>query len=76
MAHKVYKAIVTAVKNGKLKEPFTSKDFKNACSGFGNGTYKAFLHKHSVGNPDSETELFKRVKPGRFKCVKPYKYGA
>lgn len=29
MAHKVYSAIVSAIKNGNLKEPFTKKDFRS-----------------------------------------------
>lgn len=75
MKHKVYQAIIKAIRAGKLAEPFTSENFKNSCPGFGKGTYNAFLYKHSCGNPGGNSELFKKVAPGRFKCVRPFKYG-
>lgn len=74
-SHKVYTCIVEAVKIGKLKEPFTTDDFKTACPNFGRGTYNAFLWKHRVGNLKKRTELFVRVSPGIFKLVRPLKYG-
>jgi len=49
--------IVAAVRSGDLGEPFTQKDFRRACPGFGEGTYNAFLHKHRGGNPAGNTEL-------------------
>lgn len=49
--HKVYSAIVRAVKSGQLKGPFGQGDFRRACPGLGEGTHKAFLHKHRKGNP-------------------------
>lgn len=73
--HKVYGRIVRAVQSGKLKEPFAEDDFRKGCPGLGEGTYRAFLHKHRVGNPGGNSELFQRVSPGRFKLVRPYKYG-
>lgn len=33
-SHKVYRAIVDAVRTGVLKEPFTRKDFRRSCPGF------------------------------------------
>ena len=75
MGHKVYHAVVKAIRVGKLTEPFTSQDFKNSCPGFGNGTYNAFLYKHCCGNPGGNSELFEKVAPGQFKCVRPFKYG-
>jgi hypothetical protein len=51
MAHKVYGAIVKAIRSGRLKEPFSKKDFENSCPGLGHGTYNAFLDKHAVDNP-------------------------
>ena len=51
MAHKVYSAIVNAVRAGKLAEPFSKDDFRVACTGLGHGTYAAFLDKHAQGNP-------------------------
>ena len=73
--HEVYRAIVEAVKRGTLKEPFSKDDFESTCPGFGKGTYNAFLDKHSVGNPGGSSELFERLSPGRFSCLRPFKYG-
>ena len=74
LRHEVYKCIVMAVKSGKIKEPFTENDFRKACPGFGEGTYRAFLHKHAVGNGKT-TELFERESPGRLRLLRPFKYG-
>jgi len=73
--YKVYTCIVKAVKSGRLKEPFTRDDFKKSCPDFGRETYNAFLWKHSLENSGGETELFIKVSPGKFKLVKPFKYG-
>lgn len=73
--HKVYSCIVESVKRGKLKEPFTRDDFRKACPNFSEGTYNAFLDKHRVGNPGGNSELFEKVSPGKFKLVRPLKYG-
>jgi len=73
--HKVYSAIVKAVRTGKLKEPFTNNDFRKACPGFADGTYNVFLNKHRIGNPGGNSELFKRISPGIFELVRPVKYG-
>jgi len=37
--------------------------------------YNAFLDKHAVGNPGGNSELFIRVTPGKFKLLRPIKYG-
>jgi hypothetical protein len=73
--HEVYACIIKAVKAGSLTEPFSKEDFRNACPGFGEGTYNAFLWKHTVGNPKKRAELFIKVLPGKFKLVRPFKYG-
>jgi hypothetical protein len=75
MRHKVYEAIVRAIKVGQLTEPFTMQDFESSCPGFGNGTYNAFLYKHTKGNKGGNSELFKGVAPGKFRCLRPFKYG-
>jgi hypothetical protein len=75
MRHLVYSAVVEAIKAGSLIEPFTKGQFKIACPPFGIGTYNAFLDKHSKGNPGANSELFERVAPGQFKCLRPFKYG-
>ena len=73
--HQVYSCIVKEVKSGRLKEPFTKKDFRKVCPNFGEGTYNAFLWKHRVGNPDDKTELFRKIAQGKFELVRPFKYG-
>ncbi len=73
--HIVYTAIVEAVKDGRLIEPFSNNDFRRACPGLGEGTYNAFLYKHRVDNPGGQSELFERTSPGQFKLVRPLKYG-
>ena len=75
MCHEVYTAIVKALKDGKLKEPFSNNDFRICCPGFGDGTYNAFLYKHRKGNPSGVSELFERVRPGQFRVLRPFKYG-
>ena len=72
--HKVYVAIVKAIEGGKLKEHFSSNDFRNACPGFGMGTYNAFLHKHRKGNQQGASELFELLGPNTFRLIRPIKY--
>jgi len=66
---------VKAVKRHRLKEPFGSKEFRTACPGFADGTYSVFLNKHRKGNPGGNSELFVRVEPGKFREIRPFKYG-
>ena len=75
MDHLVYSKIIKAIKSGDLVEPFGNNDFHRACPGLGDGTYKAFLHKHSKDNPGGMSELFEKVAPGRFRLLRPYRYG-
>lgn len=75
MAHQVYGAIVAAVRAGTLVEPFSTDDFRTACPELGAGTYNAFLAKHALGNPGGASELFERTAPGRFTCLRPFRYG-
>jgi len=73
--HRVYRSIVQAVNTEKLSEPFTVADFEKACPGFGEGTYLAFLYKHQKGNPGGNSELFEMTSKGKFKLIRPIKYG-
>jgi hypothetical protein len=75
MPHVVYTSIVKAVKEGNLREPFSLEGFRVACPNFGPGTYRAFLHKHCLGNPGGNSELFERVGRGLFRCLRPFRYG-
>jgi hypothetical protein len=73
-AHEVYRSIVTAIRRGRLTEPFSVSDFRRACPGFGAGTYHAFLYKHRKGNAGGNSELFQRVGPGMFRVMRPFRY--
>ena len=68
---KVYKAIIEAVEKGRLKEPFNEDDLREACPGFGNGTYYSYLYKHRAGNPGGHEEFFRQVSPRAFKLARP-----
>ena len=72
--HSTYRAIVLAVKNGRLEEPFRSKDVKKACPELSHRTCNNFLSKHRINNPSDTTELFERIEHGLFKCVRPFLY--
>lgn len=74
MKSKTYKLIIDSIRSNRLKEPFSEKDFRNSCPNLPEGTYRAFLHKHSKGNPGGHSELFERISPGFFICIRPYKY--
>jgi hypothetical protein len=75
MKHEVYSSIVHAIQKRRLKEPFTIADFKRSCPDFGNGTYRAFLYKHRKGNLGGNLELFVKCSPGKFRLLRPLKYG-
>ena len=74
MKHRVYEAIVKAIRTGILAEPFTVRDFQLSCLGLGDGTYNAFLYKHVAGNTKGNSELSEKVGPGQFRCLRPFKY--
>ncbi len=73
MEHKIYRAIVAAVKSKELVEPFGIVAFRKACPQFGEGTYRTFLSKHAKDN-GTTTELFERVSRGRYKLIRPFLY--
>jgi len=75
MKHKVYEKIISAINSGNLIEPFTMQDFEKSCQSLGKGTYNAFLYKHAKGNPGGNSELFERIGVGKFRCLRPFKYG-
>lgn len=59
--------IRAAVRSGRLTEPFDAAAVKQACPGWAERTYHAFLPKHALGNPGKNTELFVRVDIGRYR---------
>ena len=61
--------IYAAVRDGRLKEPFTPDDVRRECPGWAVKTYTVFLSKHRVGNPEGTTELFERVAPGYYRTL-------
>ena len=61
--------IYAAVNEGRLSEPFGSKDVERACPGWKRNTYKNFLPKHALDNPGKNTELFERVALGRYRTL-------
>ncbi len=73
--HKVYSAIVRAVKSGQLQEPFGHDNFRRACPGFAEGTYSVFLNKHRKGNPGGVSELFEKMSKGKYRLLRPFRYG-
>lgn len=75
MAHKVYGLIVKVIKDGKLVEPFNMNDFRKACPGLKEGTYGTFLPKHRKGKSGADSKLFERVASGKYKVIRPFKYG-
>jgi hypothetical protein len=73
----VYRSLVDAVAEGRLTEPFSSVDFRRACPGFLEGTYRAFLWKHSSGRGGetrgADVALLERTAPGKFRLIRPFK---
>jgi hypothetical protein len=62
--------IYTAVRKGRLKEPFGPADVRRACPGWAERTYGVFLPKHRVGNPGGDTELFDQLASGLYRTLK------
>lgn len=75
MTHKVYIAIITAVREEKLREPFTAADVRRGCPGINPTTPGTFLPKHAKNNPGGQSELFEKVARGSFRIIRPIKYG-
>lgn len=73
--HRIYRTIVQAVKDKKLGEPFSANDVMKACRNLKPTTCMTFLNKHRKSNPSQTSELFVRVSPGKFKLIRPIRYG-
>ncbi len=58
--NKVYTAIVEAVKDERLIEPFGNRDFRRACPGLGEGTYNAFFINTELVTPVANQSFLKK----------------
>jgi hypothetical protein len=56
-----------AIQAGKLKEPFRPSDIRATCPGFADTTYKTFLPKHAINNPDNNKVHFEKVGLGLYR---------
>jgi len=61
--------IYSAVKSGRLKEPFGPADVKRVCPGWARRTYTVFLAKHAVVNPNNLSGLFQYVGPDQYRTL-------
>ena len=66
---KLYQDIKNAVKNGKLKEPFRTKNVKTACSRWSLIVIAVFLPKHRKNNPGGYIEYFWQIGRGLYKLL-------
>ncbi|MHB8544413.1 MAG: hypothetical protein ACYC9S_10505 [Leptospirales bacterium] len=75
MAHEVYMAIITAVREERIQEPFTAANVRRGCPEINPTTPGTFLPKHAEGNPRRNSELFEKVARGLFRLLRPIKNG-
>ena len=75
MTHKVYAAIITAVREKKLNESFTSSDVHRACPELNTRTPGILLSKHAKDNPKGYSEMFEKIGRGPFRLLWPIKCG-
>ena len=59
-----------AIASGRLLEPFRPSDVQAACPGFAHTTYKCFLPKHAINNPDNNKVHFEKVELGLYKRLR------
>jgi hypothetical protein len=65
MTHKVYTAIITAVREKRLNESFIYSDIHRACP----RTLGIFLSKHAESNPKGYSEIFEKIGRGPFRLL-------
>ena len=75
MVHDTYKTIIKLVNSKKLKEPFYPKDIKNSTRAKNIETLRRLPALHRKGNLGGTSELFTQFKDGRYKLIRPFKYG-
>lgn len=54
---------------GRLQKYFRAADVRNACPRMNKNTASTFLPKHAIGNPDGNTEYFKRRTRGLYSLI-------
>ena len=67
-----YRLVDKAVCEGRLTEPFNSKNIQDACPGFSANVYKSYLAKFSQVNSSGNIELFQRVGHGMYRRLPFY----
>jgi hypothetical protein len=75
MVHETYKTIIKLINSKKLNEPFYPRDIIKATKVKNPRTFHTFPAKHRKRNPQGTSELFIQQKDGRYKLIRPYKYG-
>ncbi len=69
-----YSKIVRAVRSKKLKEPFYPNDLVKAC-GIESRAASRYPARYRRGNPQGKSVYFVQMNNGRYKLVRPFKYG-
>jgi len=73
MAPQAYSKVITAIKSGKLKEPFFPIEATKACRPKNKGTFRKIFASHRRGNPFGNQALFIQLKDGTYKAIRPFK---
>lgn len=74
--HQAYKVIIQLVKSRKLREPFSPLDIAHATrQRYNRETLRRFPSKHKKGNVGNDSELFVYLKSGKYRLIRPFKYG-
>ncbi|MDH3501304.1 MAG: hypothetical protein OEL69_02200 [Nitrosopumilus sp.] len=68
-----YLKIVSAVKSGKLKEPFFPFEVVKACKIKNVESFRKIPSRYRKGNPYGNKTLFIRLKDGSYKLTRPFK---
>jgi len=68
-----YLKIVSAVKSGKLKEPFFPFEAVKACKIKNGESFRKIPSRHRKGNTYGRPALFVRLNDGSYKLTRPFK---
>jgi hypothetical protein len=61
--------LYAAAREGRLPAHFRAADVRVACPGWAEWTYRNFLPKHRLGNPQGYTEYFLRHSDGTYSLL-------